>query len=204
MNIIFDLDGTLIDSKMRLYRLFQHLAPKSQLSFEDYWALKKNHQSHEQILATIFGSSSNDIENFLGQWMELIESPAFLSFDKSFPGIDATLVRLGQHYTLHLCTARQFLDTTLTQLGELKLLPYFNQVLVTGQKLTKVILIKQQIHNLSSNDWIIGDTGKDIQAGQSLGLSTCAVLSGFMSDSALRKYHPDLILNSVNEFQPNY
>ena len=36
MNIFFDLDGTLLDSKERLYYLFQHLVPECKFSFEEY------------------------------------------------------------------------------------------------------------------------------------------------------------------------
>ena len=41
MKIFFDLDGTLINSKMRLYSLFQELVSASNLSFDEYWNLKK-------------------------------------------------------------------------------------------------------------------------------------------------------------------
>ena len=42
MKIFFDLDGTLIDSKLRMYNLFQELVPQSNLTFVEYWEYKKN------------------------------------------------------------------------------------------------------------------------------------------------------------------
>ena len=47
MNIFFDLDGTLIDSKLRLYSLFQKLVPESILTYDEYWKYKMNKISHQ-------------------------------------------------------------------------------------------------------------------------------------------------------------
>ena len=52
MNLIFDLDGTLIDSRLRLYNLFQQLVPTSELTYQDYWAFKQEKVSNEDILVT--------------------------------------------------------------------------------------------------------------------------------------------------------
>jgi len=49
---------------------------------------------------------------------------------------------------------------------------------------------------------MIGDTGKDIQVGQMLGIKTCAVLSGFLNEKALLNYGPDLILPTAADFRP--
>jgi len=65
MNIIFDLDGTLIDSKQRLYQLFQHLVPASTLTFQQYWQFKHNRLSNELILSTEFSYADPDIQRFV-------------------------------------------------------------------------------------------------------------------------------------------
>ena len=54
MNLIFDLDGTLIDSRLRLYKLFQQLVPTSELTYQDYWAFKQENVSNEDILIKEF------------------------------------------------------------------------------------------------------------------------------------------------------
>ena len=55
--------------------------------------------------------------------------------------------------------------------------------------------------NLTPNDWVVGDTGKDVQVGMALGVNTCAVLTGFMTADALSRYSPKIILESVIEFK---
>ena len=74
---------------------------------------------------------------------------------------------------------------------------------MTRQKQSKASLIRESIFPLASDDWFVGDTGRDVQSGQELGLKTCAVLNGFMSYEKLSQYHPSLFIPSVAEFRPD-
>ena len=199
MNLFFDLDGTLIDSRPRLYHLFQKLVPVSQLSYDNYWDFKRDKVSNETILASVYGYGVAEIESFVIDWMKTIETPELLALDKNFHGIHSALERLGKHAMLHVCTARQHRQAAIEQLDRLGLLHFFNSVMVTEQRRGKEELIAS-VDGLCPQDWIIGDTGKDIQVGQALGIKTCAVLSGFLSLKSLCPYHPDLILKSAIEF----
>ncbi|WP_226455374.1 HAD family hydrolase [Pseudomonas sp. AF03-9] len=200
MNIIFDLDGTLIDSRLRLYQLFQKLVPESRLDYIQYWDFKFAGLSNEAILSRQFGLGETQVIEFRERWMDLIESPEFLSIDTNFPGVHAALSRLKSEAKLYVCTARQLVDPVYVQLESLKLLEYFESVMVTEQRNTKDFLISQNVKDLSSADWVIGDTGKDIQVGAALGMSTCAVLTGFMKREALLKYCPSRVVESVIDF----
>lgn len=200
MNLIFDLDGTLIDARERLYRLFQQLVPKSKLTHEAYWSFKKDKVSNETILTKEFGFGADDIEQFVTEWMQRIEAPEFLALDKNFFGVSSALERLSEQARLHVCTARQHRKSAIEQLDSLGLLPYFDSVMVTEQSRSKEELIAT-LHDLGPRDWIIGDTGKDIQVGQFLGIKTCAVLSGFLSEKHLRHYKPDMILPFAADFR---
>ena len=54
--IIFDLDGTLINSYDRLYFLFKLLVPECTFSKEEYWNLKRNKMNHKDIIEKYFPS----------------------------------------------------------------------------------------------------------------------------------------------------
>lgn len=200
MNIIFDLDGTLIDSKERLYQLFQRLVPVSTLTFDQYWRFKHNRLSNELILSTQFGYGDDDIRRFVQAWMGLIESTEFLSMDSNFDGLKEALVRLSVQARLHVCTARQSRESAVTQLESLGLLNYFESLMVTEQKYSKDFIIGRDVSHLAREDWLIGDTGSDIKVAQSLGINSCAVLSGFMSRDVLVGYKPTRIIDSVVQF----
>ena len=201
MKIFFDLDGTLIDSKDRLYRLFQHLVPVSNLTFEAYWDYKKNKIDHKKILETRFSFLEKDILHFQRSWMNMIEMPEWLAFDKPFKGVTAYLNELKKQHELYVVTARQFETSVLMQLTDFGWTSFFTKVLVTAQKTEKIDLINNAIA-INSSDWFVGDTGKDIETGKSLGMQTAAVLYGFLNKEKLIEYKPDLIINTVIDFKP--
>jgi len=203
LNIIFDLDGTVINSKIRLYKLFQELTEENvSLAYEEYWEYKKNKISHEEILKNNFGYSNSQIIKFTDKWMKLIESPRFLKYDTFFPGIHKKLKLLGKSSDLYLCTARQSRENTIMQLKELKLLSFFRGVLITEHATSKEKLIRLNIDNISNSDWFVGDTGDDINTGKSLNINTCAVTSGFLKEEILIKYGPDILISMATDFNP--
>lgn len=199
MNIVFDLDGTLIDSRIRLHTLFQQLAPDSKLSFWDYWTRKRSKVSNEWILAHELGFTPDAIARFVAEWMDLIEAPEFLEKDVCIPGLKDTLTSLREHASLYVCTARQHHERAVAQLESLGLASFFGAILVTAQQHSKYHLIKRHIPEICSHDWIVGDTGRDVEAGKALGINTCAVLSGFQNRNTLQEYSPNLILESASE-----
>lgn len=201
MKIIFDLDGTLIDSKLRLYTLFLHLVPQATLTFEEYWNYKFAGKSNLNILEHEFGFKQNELDKFHKEWMRLIEHKDFLALDTPIPNVNSFLTSIQCKAELYLCTARQSHAGTIEQLKMLGLHDFFIKILVTQQTKTKSDLIRTEIEGLNSNDWIIGDMGRDVEVGRELAISSCAVLTGFMSEAKLKGYAPDLLLSSVIDFQ---
>lgn len=200
MKIIFDLDGTLIDSKLRLYTLFRHLVPQATLSFEEYWNYKFTGRSNLNILENDFGFTQNELDQFNKDWMSLIEHKDFLALDTLIPDVSDFLTSIQGKAELYLCTARQSHAGAIEQLKILGLHDFFIKILVTQQTKTKSELIRSEVEGLNSNDWIVGDMGKDVQVGRELAISACAVLTGFMSEEKLKGYAPDVILSSVIDF----
>jgi len=203
MNIFFDLDGTLIDAKERLYQLFQHLVPESKLSFEEYWDLKKSKISHKEILESKFSFSNEEIALFEKKWLDAIELPGWLALDKPFDGVTEYLKELKKNYTLYLITARQSESRALQQVAQFGWDGIFEKVLVTTQKSEKYDAIKNSVVT-KEEDWIIGDTGKEVETGKKLNIRTAAVLSGFRNKKVLESYHPDLIVNKVTDISAEH
>jgi phosphoglycolate phosphatase len=200
LNIIFDFDGTLIDSKERLFKLFNFLVPESKLSFEEYWALKKQGIGHAEILEKQFKYPSTSIQDFQQNWHQEIEKENWISYDRPILGVEEKLKSLCQNHPLHLVTARQSYETALNQIKALHWENYFTTLLVTRQEKEKSQLILENI-TIQKDDWILGDTGKDILTGKTLQINTAAVLSGFLSKEKLSSYNPDIIIDSVINFK---
>lgn len=197
MKIIFDLDGTLICSKKRLYELFCELVKSTELSFDEYWDLKFLGNTNQDILKNCFNYSLIEITEFINHWMINIESDAYLKMDSLIPGVADFLDKISQNNELYICTARQSITQVTEQLEDLGILDFFKTVYVTEQKRTKIQLLIDSGLDLSENDLFIGDTGHDILTGKEFGMTTVAVLSGFMSEAKLQLYTPNYIVNDI-------
>jgi len=185
---------------MRLFVLFNDLVKDVNFSFDQYWTLKFARLSNEDILRNYFSYSQKDINIFQEQWMSLVEDEFYLSYDKPISGMASFLDKIGKRADLYVCTARQSRWKAIRQLGELGFDTFFKKILVTEHIHTKENIIASSIENLSRKDWLIGDTGKDVETGKCLGVNTCAVLSGFMNKFNLCNYDPDMIIYDATEF----
>jgi phosphoglycolate phosphatase len=200
MNLFFDLDGTLIDSRLRLYLLFQYLVKCSELDFDQYWELKRNKINHKKILTSKFNYSDEEYIDFENKWMAEIELKKWLDLDVSFDGVYGLLARLSENNSIYVVTARHNSENTLKQLKSFKWKTFIKSILITEQKHSKIDLIKNNVI-VKSEDWFIGDTGKDIETGKVLGINTAAVLSGFLNKNCLIEYNPDIIIENVTKFE---
>lgn len=195
-NIFFDLDGTLLESRPRLYKLFQQMVPLSGLSFDEYWALKRNKTAHKEILRNLFNYQPIEINRFEADWLKQIELPEWLLLDEPFEGISDYLKALKKTHKVFIVTSRQSEKMAVEQMDRFGWLEVVDKLLVTGQVQEKYDLIKNEV-KVSSGDWLVGDTGKDIETGKRLGINTAAVLTGFLSREKLAEYEPDIIETEV-------
>ena len=198
VKIFFDFDGTLVDSTKRLYELFQSIVPESHLTYNQYWEIRRNKIDHKKILLTEFSYTQSQYDFFVKEWMNKIELPEWLALDQPFKGVTEFLDQLSNRHTLYVVTARQFTDRVLQQIEHFGWANFFEQIFVTNQQKEKFELLKDIV--VDNNDWLIGDTGHDIQTGKELGMKTAAVLSGFLGREKLTEYKPDIIIDKVQDF----
>lgn len=202
MNIFVDFDGTLIDSKLRLYELFKELVKENFFSYDEYWQLKKKGISHNQILYEKFNYTNNEIELFQYNWHKRIELKKWLKYDKPFEESLEWLQRVRGKANLILVTARQRKDNLIWQLNSFGWQKLFKKILVTEAKKTKEAIITENV-SITSRDWLIGDTGKDIQTAHQLKILSAAVLTGFLNKETLLMYNPTTILEKICDFEIN-
>ena len=198
MKIIFDLDGTLICAKKRLHELFLYLLKDEHIDYDTYWEHKFSGSKNVDILRNYFDYSDAKIDMFLISWMNKIESDYYLDMDVMILGAKKTLEKYREDNELYICTSRQSALQAHKQLKNLGVLDFFQEVFVTEHKVSKEEIIKGSGIIFSKEDWIVGDTGYDINTGKKIGVNTCAVLSGFMSERSLGDYSPDLMIENVS------
>lgn len=201
MNIVFDLDGTLIDASERMYQLFQFLIPNSNFTKEEYWDLKRNKINHEMIIDKYFPNV--DFESFNKEWLSLIETEKYLNMDVCYKDTISTLKMLKQNNRFILLTARQSKTNLLKELERLNMKEYFDLILVTEAKTDKQSLLEnsKDILNITTSDLFISDMGKDIEIGKKLGLKTVGITHGFMNEGNLKDYNPTFIIHNLKEIK---
>jgi phosphoglycolate phosphatase len=195
-NLILDLDGTLLDPRLRLYQLFRELVPEAPWSFDQYWRMKRDCIGQREMLIDHLRYTAAQAEQFRSAWLEKVEEPQRLALDRPFAGVSDFLARAARRAALFLVTARQHPERAVAQVDKLGWRRYFSEILVTGQKLSKAALIRSRL-TTSANDIWVGDSGDDVVGGKELGVRTVAVTSGGLGETALREYLPDQILASV-------
>lgn len=195
--IVFDLDGTLLDSRKRLHALFTKLVPDLSLSFDEYWEIKRKGTSHKELIKSNIGRHNEfDYLAFQENWMRLIESPKYLALDKPYAKSSSVLEALKKKgIKIFLCTARQSFSGVEEQLEKFKWLSHFHEIYVTEQKMTKVELLENSIQ--WDGSYFVGDTSQDIKLARAFGAISIAVTNGFRSKQYLAQHAPDHIIEDI-------
>lgn len=200
MTIVFDLDGTVIDSSERMYRLFLKLVPECSFTKREYWDLKRNKVNHRAILEKQFPEYNFD--EFNEQWMSQIEASPYLDMDTNYPDTIQVLEQLRLlGCGLVLLTARQSKTGLYQELERLGIKHFFDVIVVTEAKKSKEQLLQESIDDgtVSKNkdDLFISDMGKDIEVGKKLAYRTVGISHGFMSRRCLEAYNPDIMVKEL-------
>jgi phosphoglycolate phosphatase len=196
--IIFDFDGTILNSTLRLYTLFIDITKFSDLTYEKYWSLKRNGISNLAILAS-YKIDGIFIDQFTETWMNQIESNYYLEMDELYADVFLTINDLHiKGCNLILCTARQKPEGVLKQLDKFKITDFFHSVIVTEQKHSKSELFDKN-HIDVNVDFVVGDTPKDIELAKHVNARSVSITHGFLNARTLKKYNPDCMVDNFKQ-----
>jgi phosphoglycolate phosphatase len=194
------LDGTLLDSKRRVYTLFCELAGSDQLSFVKFWEIKRAGASQKELLTGYFGFSDLQASAFRARWMEQIEEDARLLTDEPHPRALPLLQSLSRDNRLCVVTGRQYAKKAHAQIERFGWDKYLVGTLATGQTRPKADVIRDAV-DVAAEDVFVGDGPEDILAGKELGMRTIAVGSGFFSTARLGGYQPGVIVDDLGDIE---
>ena len=199
-----DLDGTILSVEERCGRLFSELVGLDYADFGTrYIALRRQGLTNSEILSNSQDGFCISHDDFRRRWMERIETESFLKYDRLVEGVVPWLQSHSGDWGIILCTDRQSSEKASGQLADFGLRNFFQEILVTEQKVSKAELVRLRGIELSGDDWFVGDSPGDILAGKTLGLRTCAVLSGLSGRESLERLQPDLVVSSIDHFCPS-
>lgn len=177
--IFIDLDGTLLEGKLKHYNCYKDIILKdggTPLDIDIYWDMKRS-----KITRDVFLEKSNykcTYNNFLTQWLENIESEKYLYYDQLKPDVIEVL-NGWKNYThrIILITMRNNQENLYRQLDELKIRNIFDEIIICSckennekYKFVKDIKFVKAI--------VIGDTEHDVNLAEKLNIKCIAVTSG--------------------------
>ena len=202
MNIYFDFDGTIVNVSDRFYTVYQCICRElgvAVLNQVDYWLARCTRKSTREILRLSAGEGS--YEAFIEKRTRLIESQQFLVLDQLRVGAKWVLKRLAQRHRLVLVSARGSHHCLTWQLKTLNIYDFFSEVCVSppfGTWRDKAAILTAQQALSHGDAMIVGDTESDILAGQSVGITTCAVNGGMALENDLRRLEPGYVIHELS------
>lgn len=199
--IIFDLDGTLIDSKPAYLKSAQLTYKKLGLKPITEIAALKIPKKIEQNLPLDL-EINTDLDLFLEIYLRSYYSLSKLE-TRILPNALSTLEFLSKRVKLSLVTMRSVSkNSLLNELEHFSIGKYFDPIVTALDARPKpapdplIKCIKKM--NLTKEECLmVGDSVNDIRAGKAAGIKSIAVLSGIYSYEELSKEKPDLIIQNI-------
>ena len=200
--IIFDLDGTLVDTLEdiahsvnftlgRLGRPLLHLDTVRQYVGDGM----------EMLLTRALGEHTELLEEAKGIYM-VHQSRNLVVSSRLYPGVLETLEHFrGIPMAVVTNKTLEFSEPLLEQFG---IRPYFGMVIGADSGLPlkpapdAFLSIMKRLAILKEHTVVVGDGTTDIRAGKAAGITTCAVTYGFRSEKELRMAGPDHVIHAFS------
>jgi HAD superfamily hydrolase (TIGR01662 family) len=208
--VIFDLDGTLIDSIDIYFMIVEKALERLKLppvsrnrilaaaESEDFnWELILPQEAlsrKDKIIDKAWGVINEIAPRMFEDQMELIQGADTIVENLSSNGLKIGLVTSSQ---------KQYLEIKMQPLKQAGVEELFEVIITTDDVLKRkpapdpLITCAQQLDMRPGNCVYIGDTATDIKAGKAAGMRTIGVLTGFDDHAILEKEKPDAIMKSV-------
>jgi phosphoglycolate phosphatase len=203
IDIIFDLDGTLIDVFERHYRAYRDtvfdLGAKP-VSSDRYWELKREAAPVNSFCEE--ADAAGFEAEFRRLWFERIEACDYLSYDTMVPGVRETLDVLGVKHKMAIVTLRHSRPNLSWQLETLGIAGIFHKALCAGHTGAGWRFKSELIQALrpAPNAVLVGDTEADVLAAKALAMRSCAVTWGLRSRKFLEDLDPTMLTDQPSDW----
>lgn len=202
--IIFDLDGTLVDSSVDITNALNYaLEPHGKrLSVEDTIRIVGEGITRliERVVGSADASTKAEVtERFLEHY-----SSHIVDFTREYPGARETLKRLEDYKKAVISNKKEHLSKKVLEC--LGLLEYFDIVAGSDSAPEKkpssvpILKVLSELRVEPSDALIVGDSNFDVDAGKAAGITTVAVTYGYKPVEAIR--HADYLIDKMIDLIP--
>ena len=198
--IIFDLDGTLVDSTEDIVRAFAHSLAQFDIDHVETDAIRQligkplNQAFHSLLPERYHSLVPRCVEQFRAYYFEHC-----LDHSRPFPGVPELLNDLKTRgFTLAVATTKRGFMAKKVVEG-LGLTDFFELVQGTDELPAKpdpaiLFHVCQQLNRPTQEAMMVGDTDNDVLAAKRAGMASCAVCWGAWSKDRLHELQPDWLL----------
>ena len=208
--IMFDLDGTIIDSVKIYYRIVQAVLDKLGLPGVSTAQIQKANQSGTFLWEKLFPASmfGNHPQLKDEAWAiaRQIAPEMFNGQVQLLPGVKEILqltAAKGFKIAVVTSTPRQNMPAKLKPLAEAGIIHLLQEILTADDTARKkpaadpLLECSKRLATKTERCVYVGDTQIDIRAGKAAETGTIGVLTGFDNHEMLEKENPDAIINSL-------
>lgn len=192
--IVFDLDGTLVDSLPDIITSFQYAFESLGLTPPPSEQVRAQIGKPLEEMLTVFADAST-VPRLAHAYRQYYPQH-FMDTSRPFPGVPEVLIILReQGYKLVVATTKRS-DIARAFVEALELEPFLDHVQGTDgfpHKPEPEVIHRAVAAVGGQGVWMVGDTTTDIMAGKAAGLKTYAVTWGTHDAATLAAVRPDVL-----------
>lgn len=189
MIIIFDLDGTLIDSEERHILVLKDILDNEKITYDkeklkDLVKFKSSGKNTKTFLIENLNIPLEIADKVNKKWVKLIENKKYLKYDTKYGDVDYVLKMLSKDNIIYFLTARQSKKNIKKELIELDLYKYCKKLYVVSPKKSKNGKIKV-VNKIITNNCkviIVGDTEVEYSVAKKLNIHHYILNRGFRNE----------------------
>lgn len=200
--ILFDLDGTLIDTNELIIQSFLHTL---QNYYPDQYKREDVLPFMGPTLVETFGGMNPDKVDEMVKTYRTFNISNHDLLVKEFEGVKETIMALKEKgYKIGIVTSKMS-DVVMKGLKLTELDPYF-EIIVALDHVEKakpdpgpILLALEKLDSTPEEAIMVGDNHHDIVGGKNAGVRTAAVAWSIKGREYLAKYEPDFMLENMTD-----
>jgi len=204
MLVIFDFDGTLVDVSGRWYQLHLDIAKKHSLPIierEVYVSAKKEGVKEEALMLQ-FSDDISAIKAYCKERVVYIEDTDYLACDEPFEGIFDVLNSWSDLGPMCLLSKRKSAENFHWEVENKGFKPLFRDLVPTGGKGKKEVLLDLYSKEELSSAVIISDAFEDYEMGLEQGMQVFVIGYGCRSAEYFLNLGVPKVINHCSELIP--
>ncbi len=203
--ILFDLDGTLIDSSVDITNALNYaMEPYSSKRLSRDETVKLIGEGITRLIEKLVGDRDEAVRDDVGKRFLSHYTDHITDYTREYPGVAETLERLGKYRKAVISNKRESLSRLV--LEKLGLAKHFVLIIgsdtVAERKPSPVPVLKalSELQTEPGDAVIVGDSNYDVDAGKAAGVTTVAVTYGYRPREVIA--HADHLIDRMIDLVP--